>query len=80
MSKTIASASAVETDATGLTIATSAVIIGRPRFGDRCLLSEGAVVRSSASLPNDAERLTGWTGKQYVHPVYFGEFQDVGAR
>jgi len=48
VSKTIPSAYAVDTGATGLTIASSAVIIGRPRFGDRCLLSEGAVVRSSA--------------------------------
>jgi carbonic anhydrase/acetyltransferase-like protein (isoleucine patch superfamily) len=47
MSKTVTSPSTVDTDATRPAIATSAVIIGRPRFGDRSVLSEGAVVRSS---------------------------------
>lgn len=48
MSKTTASQTLAAAKATP-TVATSAVVIGRPRFGDESLLSEGAVVRSSGA-------------------------------
>ena len=47
MSKTLPSPTASTGDATAPKVASSAVAIGQPRFGERSLLSEGAVVRSS---------------------------------
>jgi len=48
VSKTLASVSALELDEVAPRIASSAVVIGRPRLGERCVLSQGAVVRASS--------------------------------
>jgi carbonic anhydrase/acetyltransferase-like protein (isoleucine patch superfamily) len=47
VSKSLTSPTISTGDVLAPRVASSAVVIGRPRFGERSLLSEGAVVRSS---------------------------------
>jgi carbonic anhydrase/acetyltransferase-like protein (isoleucine patch superfamily) len=47
MSKAVTVGQAPHGQANTLVVAASAVVVGRPQLGDRCLLSEGAVVRAT---------------------------------